>query len=83
MNHAKGNGLTAINSQPAKSHNQDTNDMNFATGTRNSKAESNLRAILATAGHAVPCERIRTSYNAQRCRVIQWLAKRKAGANYE
>ena len=60
MNHAKGNGLTAINSQPAKSHNQDTNDMNFATGTRNSKAESNLRAILATAGHAVPCERIRT-----------------------
>ena len=53
MTASKGNGLTAINSQPARTFTQDTNDLNFATGTRNSKAESNLRALLALAGHAV------------------------------
>jgi hypothetical protein len=53
MDATKGNGQTAINSRPAKTHTQDTNDLNFATGKRNSKAESNLCAILALAGHAV------------------------------
>ena len=53
MNHTKGNGLTADNSQPAETFTQDTNDLNFATGKRNSKAESNLCALLALAGHAV------------------------------
>ena len=49
----KGNGLTADNSQPAKTFKQETNDLNFATGNRHSKAESNLCALLALAGHAV------------------------------
>ena len=53
MNHTKGNGLTADNSQPAKTFTQNTNDLNFATGKRNSKAESNLCALLALAGHTV------------------------------
>jgi hypothetical protein len=48
-----GNGLDAANDQPAKTHTQNTNALNFATGTRNSKAESNLCAVLALAGHAV------------------------------
>lgn len=33
--------------------NQITNDLDFATGARHGKAESNLRALLALAGHAV------------------------------
>ena len=53
MNSTKGNGLTADNSQPAKTFTQETNDLNFATGKRHSKAESNLRALLSLAGHAV------------------------------
>ena len=53
VNSTKGNGLTADNSQPAETYKQDTNDLNFATGTRRSKAESNLCAMLALAGHAV------------------------------
>jgi hypothetical protein len=32
---------------------QITNDLNYPTGQRHSKAESNLRAVLALAGHAV------------------------------
>lgn len=32
---------------------QNTNDLNYPTGQRHSKAESNLRALLALAGHAV------------------------------
>ena len=38
MNHTKGNGLTADNSQPAETCTQDTNDLNFATSTRRIKA---------------------------------------------
>ena len=38
MNNTKGNGLTADNSQPAETYKQDTNDLNFATGTRRIKA---------------------------------------------
>lgn len=53
MNHTKGNGLTADNSQPAKTCTQDTNDLNYATGTRHRKAESTLIARLALAGHVV------------------------------
>lgn len=53
MNSTKGNGLAAANNQPAKTYTQDTNDLNFATGNRNSKAESILCALLALAGHAV------------------------------
>ena len=53
MTHPKGNGLDAANDQPAKTYTQDTNDLNFATGTRRSKAESSLCALLALAGHAV------------------------------
>ncbi len=51
--HTNSNGLAAANNQPAKTYTQDTNDLNFATGTRRSKAESNLCAMLALAGHAV------------------------------
>ena len=53
MSPLKGNGLDAANIQPAKTHTQDTNDLDFATGARHSKAESNLCAMLALAGHAV------------------------------
>lgn len=53
MNPAKGNGLTATNSQPAETHKQNTNDLNYPTGNRAGKAESNLLAKLALAGHAV------------------------------
>ena len=53
VNSTKGNGLTADNSQPAETFKQDTYNMNSATGKRNSKAESNLCALLALAGHAV------------------------------
>ena len=51
--HTNGNGLTADNSQPAKTFTQSTNALNFATGKRISKAESSLCAMLALAGHAV------------------------------
>ncbi|MBC7718350.1 MAG: hypothetical protein H7Z77_00950 [Chitinophagaceae bacterium] len=53
MNSTKGNGLTADNSQPAETYKQDTNDLNFATGTRNSKAIAAQIAELAIRGHAV------------------------------
>ena len=53
MNSTKGNGLTAYNSQPAESYKRDTNDLNFATGTRNSKAIAAQIAELAIRGHAV------------------------------
>ncbi len=53
MNHTLSNGLAAANNQPAKTYTQEINDLDFATGARYSKAESNLRALLALAGHAV------------------------------
>ena len=53
MSHTKGNGLTADNSQPAKTYTQDTNDLNFATGKRPSKAIATQVAELAIRGHAV------------------------------
>ena len=53
MIHTNSNGLTGANSQPAKTYTQITNDLNYPTGQRHSKAESNLRALLALAGHAV------------------------------
>ncbi len=53
MNHTMSNGLAAANNQPAKTYTQNVNDLDFATGTRHSKAESTLRAIMAMAGHAV------------------------------
>ena len=51
--HTNSNGLTTPHSQPAETYKLSTNDLDFATGTRHSKAESNLRALLALAGHAV------------------------------
>ena len=53
MRRTKGNGLTADNSQPAETNTQNTNDLDFATGSRNSKEESNMIARLAMAGHSV------------------------------
>jgi hypothetical protein len=53
MSCAKSNGLAAPHDQPAKTYTQDTNDLNFATGTRHSKAEASLRAKLDLAGHDV------------------------------
>ena len=46
-------GLDAANDQPAKTFTQNTNDLDYPTGQRNSKAEANLRAILALNGHSV------------------------------
>ncbi len=53
MTPTNSNGLAAANNQPAKTYTQNTNDLDFATGARRSKAESNIRAVLALAGHAV------------------------------
>ena len=53
MNTTQGNGLTTPHGHPAKIYTQHTNDFDFATGARRSKAESNLCALLALAGHAV------------------------------
>ena len=50
---ANENGLDAANDQPAKTFTQNTNDLDYPTGQRNSKAEANLRAILALNGHSV------------------------------
>lgn len=47
------NGLTTPHSQPAETFTPDTNDLNFATGKRNSKAELNQIARFALAGHSV------------------------------
>jgi hypothetical protein len=47
------NGLAAPHDQPVKTYTQDTNDLDFATDTGHGKAEINLRALLALAGHAV------------------------------
>jgi len=40
VNHTMSNGLAAANNQPAKTYTQNVNDLDFATGTRHSKAES-------------------------------------------
>jgi hypothetical protein len=53
MTTTRGNGLTAINSQPAKTQKQETNGLNCATLTRNSKAESTLISALERARHVV------------------------------
>ena len=53
MNPTNSNGLTAGNSQPVKTHTQSTNNLDFATGDKKSKAESTLIARLALAGHSV------------------------------
>ena len=51
--HTNSNGLAAANNQPAENYTLTINDLDFATGARNSKAESNLIARLALAGHSV------------------------------
>ena len=51
MNPTNCNGLTSGQSQPAKTYTY--NNVDFATGLEQSKAEASLRAQLALAGHAV------------------------------
>jgi hypothetical protein len=51
--HTNSNGLTTPHSQPAETYTLDTNDFNYATSTRQRKAESTLLARLALAGHVV------------------------------
>jgi hypothetical protein len=53
MRPTNSNGLTATNSQPAETNSLPTNNLDSATGTCRSKAESSLCAQLALAGHAV------------------------------
>ena len=53
VNNTMSNGLTTPHSQPAKTSTQNTNSLDYPTGQRNSKAEANLRAILALNGHSV------------------------------
>jgi len=53
MARTKSSGLSATNAQPAETISSDTNDLNFATGSRHGKAESNLCAALALAGYEV------------------------------
>lgn len=50
MNHAKGNGLTADNSQPAKAYKQSTNAAIVASAENLGKPFANLRARCTLAG---------------------------------
>ena len=55
--HIRGNGLTAINSQPVKNYalnnTLNTNDLDYPTGKRLRKEEATLLARLALTGHVV------------------------------
>ena len=53
MNHAKGNGLTADNSQPAKTYKQSTNATIGASAENLGKPFANLRARCALSGIAL------------------------------
>ncbi len=53
VNATKGNRMAAANNQPAKTDNQSTHDLAFATCERQRKDESSLIARLALAGHVV------------------------------
>jgi hypothetical protein len=50
---ANGNGLTAINSQPARTQSKDTIALDSATGNGHSKAETTLISALERARHTV------------------------------
>lgn len=49
MHHTMSNGLAAANNQPAETYTLSTNDLDYPQSERHSKAESNLRAVLALA----------------------------------
>jgi len=51
--HTMRNGLTTPHSQPAETYTLNTNDLDYATGKRQRKAEATLLARLALAGHVV------------------------------
>lgn len=51
--HTNSNGVTATNSRPAETYTLSTNDLDYPQSERRSKAESNLIAVLALAGHSV------------------------------
>jgi len=51
--HTMRNGLTTPHSQPAETFTLNTNDLDYATGKRQRKAEATLLARLALAGHVV------------------------------
>lgn len=53
MHPAMSNGLAAANNQPAETYTLSTNDLDYPQSERRSKAESNLCAVLALAGHSV------------------------------
>lgn len=53
MHPTMSNGLAAANNQPAKTYTLSTNDLDYPQSERQIKAESNLRAVLALAGHSV------------------------------
>ena len=53
MHSTKCNGLAAANNQPAEKYKLSAEHLDFAIGTKSSKAESTLLARLALAGHSV------------------------------
>lgn len=53
MHPTMSNGLAAANNQPAETNTLSTNDLDYPQSDRRSKAESNLFALLALAGHSV------------------------------
>jgi hypothetical protein len=53
MHPTTSNGLAAANNQPAEKYNLSTDKLDFAIGTKRSKAETSLIARLALAGHSV------------------------------
>jgi len=53
MHPTKSNGLTTPHSQPAEKYKLSTDNLDFAIGTKRSKAETSLIARLALAGHSV------------------------------
>ncbi len=84
MNATNSNGLTATNSQPAKTNTQNTNDLDFPTGQRQRKDESTVTAQLALHGHSVHAMlcgdflvcKYGLSYYAQDFEALQAFAKK-------
>jgi len=89
MNATNRNGLTATNSQPAKTNTLNNNDLDFPTGQRQRKAVSTVTAQLALHGHAVHAMlcgdflvcKYGLSYYAQDLQGLQAFAKKLGVCN--
>ena len=84
MNATNSNGVTTPHSHPAKTNTLNTNDLDFPTTERKSKATATVTAQLALHGHAVHalmCDdflvcKYGLSYYAQDFEALQAFAKK-------